>query len=230
MRRVFEEKARQVVAVILEPLQGAGGCNIPPAGYLRSVQELCREFGSTLILDEVKTGFGRTGHDWAFEAEGFKPDILCAGKSASAGLVPVSFVAGRESVMTCVEPGMIGTTWSATPLQCAALLQALQLLSKGDLAQEAQRKGAVLAGQFDELARTYPDFIVRLRGRALFCALEIKPEVTGRTFVNALLEEGLYTKELGRVNAVYVMPSLTISDALIEKGVGAFARAIARLA
>ena len=165
-------KRKNIAAIILEPIQGEGGVIVPPDDYLSQVADICKKHDILLILDEVQTGFGRTGTDWAFEYYGVKPDLLCSGKAAGCGITPVSFVAGRDDVMLSVKEGTEGATWSATPLQCLLVLSAIKTLSDNDLSAASRHKGMVLRGLLGELVGKHPGSITDIRGRGLFVGID----------------------------------------------------------
>ncbi len=215
-----------VAAVILEPVQGMTGCVVPPAGYLQRVARLCREFDTLFILDEIRTGFGRTGTDWAYERFGVVPDLLCFGKSAGGGVVPVAGVGGRDDVMSGVEPGgMLFDTWSATPIQCLAIMASVKYLSDHNLAQESERKGRVF---FDELQARYPKDIVAMRGLGLFRSIETR--YPAEQLRAALLEEGIWTMGLKAIpTAVFLSPPLVITDDQLAQTVVTIGRAFERI-
>lgn len=217
-----------VAAVILEPIQGEGGVNVPPDGYFKAVRELCDEYEILLILDEIQTGFGRTGTDWAFEHEGIKPDLLCGGKAAGGGIFPVSFVAGTKEVMSVIKPGKEGATWSATPVQCIAVMAAIRELSDNNFSERSKEKGALLMRLLKKTARKHPKFIKDIRGRGLFIGVETIFD--GGKLSKRLLGEGVWAKETGEDGlTLRFSPPLTITDDQIHEAVLAFDRTLEHL-
>ncbi len=221
-------KRKNIAAIILEPIQGEGGVIVPPDDYLSQVADICKKHDILLILDEVQTGFGRTGTDWAFEYYGVKPDLLCSGKAAGCGITPVSFVAGRDDVMLSVKEGTEGATWSATPLQCLLVLSAIKTLSDNDLSAASRHKGMVLRGLLGELVGKHPGSITDIRGRGLFVGIDTV--FNGKDVSKLLLEEGVWAKETGeKGKTLRLSPPLIISEKELETAVSAFDRVLKRL-
>ncbi|MDI3316118.1 MAG: 4-aminobutyrate--2-oxoglutarate transaminase [Bacillota bacterium] len=134
----------EVAAVVIEPVQGEGGFVVPPAEFLQRVEEIAREHGVLLIVDEVQTGFGRTGALFASERLGIRPDLITMAKSIAGGL-PLSGVAGRAELMDAPEDGELGGTYVGNPLALAAALEILRLMEEERLPQRAEAIGARLA-------------------------------------------------------------------------------------
>ncbi|MBI2047699.1 MAG: aspartate aminotransferase family protein [Parcubacteria group bacterium] len=228
MSNKLEKYRDNIAAVILEPIQGEGGVRMPHENYLKEVETLCRKHGVLFILDEIQTGFGRTGTDFAFEYYKVKPDLLCGGKAAGAGIVPVSFVAGKKEVMSVIKPGTEGATWSATPIQCLAIMLAIKELSDNKLAAQSAEKGAYMFSLLQELAKKYPDIITDVRGKGLFIGIDTIHE--GKKLSAALLEGGLWAKETGEDGkTMRLSPPLIIPKEEIQKAVAIFEKVIMRL-
>lgn len=228
LKQLFATMGKLMAGFIAEPIQGEGGVNIPPSGYLKQVRELCTEYGVVLILDEIQTGFGRTGTDWACEFEGVKPDLLVAGKAAGGGILPVSFVAGTEEIMACIKPGTEGATWSAAPIQCIALICAIRELCDNDLSNESRRKGERFINFLNYLKTLFPESIVDVRGRGLFVGVETIHD--GKKLSRALLEEGVWAKETGETGkTLRFSPPLTITEEQLFEAAQALKRALRRL-
>ena len=137
-----------IAALIVEPIQGRAGCVVPPGGYLRALREVCDELGILLIVDEIFTGFGRTGSWFAIDREGVVPDLLCIGKAMGSG-VPISAVAGRAVVMDAwplsTGEALHTSTYLGNPLACAAAIATIDELHARDLPGRAARLGSVVA-------------------------------------------------------------------------------------
>jgi len=226
IEKVFSDFGSDVVAVVLEPVQGMPGWVVPPEGYLQRVSELCTKHGSTFVLDEIRTGFGRTGTDWAFERFGVKPDLLCFGKSAGGGIEPLSGVGGRDDIMSSVEPGgMLFDTFSATPQQCVALLATIKLLCDHDLARESDRKATKF---FAELQTRFREDIVEIRGLGFARAMQTRFPADELRY--ELLEQGMWTMDLKATpNTIFLDPPLVITEAHLAKALDMFDRAFTRL-
>lgn len=214
-----------IAAVILEPIQGEGGVRVPDDSYLRDVEKICKENGVLFILDEIQTGFGRTGTDFAFEYYKVAPDLLCGGKAAGGGIVPVSFVAGKKKVMSIIKTGTEGATWSATPIQCLAVMLAIKELSLNKLSEQSAKKGSYVLSLLKTLQEKYPDVITDVRGKGLFIGVETVKE--GRELSVALLEEGLWAKETGENGrTLRFSPPLIIPEKELDHAVSIFEKAL----
>jgi len=225
IKKIVHTHHGDVAAIVLEPIQGEGGVIIPTENYLQEVEKICRENNILFVLDEIQTGFGRTGTDWAFERSGVKPDLLCGGKAASGGIVPVSFVAGRKDVMSCLKPGTEGATWSATPIQCVAVMAAIKEVCDHNLSEQSEQKGNYLQGLLVKLAHKYPDIITDIRGKGLFVGIDTVYE--GAHVSHALLGEGLWAKETGEDGkTIRLSPPLMIPKEKIHEAVGIIEKTI----
>src|SRR2546423_4390235 len=134
------ESVGDVAALIVEPYQGGAGSIIPPPGWLKMVYEWCRKRDIVFILDEVQSSFGRTGTMFAFEQEGFVPNLLCLGKGIGSG-VPISAVLGESRIMDALEPGSMSSTNGGNPLSCRGALVAIEIIERDHLAEHAMRLG-----------------------------------------------------------------------------------------
>lgn len=123
------KKDKNIVAYVMEPIQGEAGVIIPPEGYLEQVAALCKQYNVLLICDEVQTGLGRTGKMMAYEhSKGVKPDMICVGKALSGGLMPVSGVLADAHIMDVIQPGDHGSTYGGCAIACATAKAALQVI------------------------------------------------------------------------------------------------------
>ncbi len=159
------------VAVILEPIQGEGGIRPVDRDYLRKVRELCDRHGTPLILDEIQCGVGRTGHMFAYEYYGIKPDILTLAKALGGG-VPVGAVAAREEVAKVLVPGNHGTTYGGNPLATRAALEALNIIEEEGLVKQAGENGLWLREQLRNWAAG-EDAVKEIRGLGLMVGVEL---------------------------------------------------------
>jgi len=189
-------------AVVVEVVQGEGGVHPAQDGYLRAVQELCRANGSLLVLDEVQTGFGRTGYLFAHEYDGVQPDLMCLAKSIAGGL-PMGAVLMGERIEP-LPPASHGSTIGGNPLACAAGLAVLDVLTHSDLIANARQRGdAVL----DHLRSQLPDVVVR--GRGLMIGIELRGKVA--PILKELQRRGVLALPAGRT-VLRLLPPLVISD------------------
>ena len=203
--RLADALDETVAAVILEPVQGEGGVIPAEPGYLRAVQELCRQNGSLLILDEIQTGFGRTGWLFAHQADGVRPDVLCLAKSIAGGL-PMGAVLLGERVGE-LPPASHGSTFGGNPLACAAGLAVLDVLATTDLIERARERGAAI---LDHLRARLPESAVRdVRGRGLMIGIELRGKVG--PVLAALQSRGVLALPAG-LTVLRLLPPLVISD------------------
>ncbi|MDQ8037375.1 MAG: ornithine--oxo-acid transaminase [Pedobacter sp.] len=200
-------------AVLLEPMQGEGGINIPPPGWLAGVAALCRERGVLLLVDEIQTGLGRTGARLACDHEKVKPDGLMLGKALGGGLLPVSLFLASEELMQVFGPGDHGSTFGGNPLAARVGLEALDVLEEENLAERSRDLGAY----FLEQLRTLEHAAIReVRGAGLFIGMELDPAWSSAAhFCEALLKQGALSKDT-RENVVRLTPPLVISRAEID--------------
>lgn len=210
---------RETAAVVLEPVQGEAGVFVPPPGYLRAAADVARDAGALLVLDEVQTGFGRTGTFWACEQEGVSPDILAFAKSAAGGL-PFGGILLRPEV--CTLPGMAhGSTFGGNPLACAAALAVLDVLRDERLAERAAQLGPRL---LDGLRSAAGASAREVRGRGLMVGLELR--VKAQPVLQGLMDQGVLALPAGSTTVRY-LPPLVVTEQELDIAVAATAKAIA---
>lgn len=198
--RLEERLARKdVAAVILEPIQGEAGILVPAPGYLSEARAICTRHGSLLILDEIQTGFGRTGWNFACESESVVPDVLCLGKSLGGGVMPIGAYITTDKIWNAaygqMERAALHTsTFGGNTLAAAAALESIRLLVEEGLAEQVRENGEYFLEKLQELQQKYP-VIAEVRGRGLLIGLEFAAPksnllntLTGGT-VNKLAEE-----------------------------------------
>ena len=211
IKRATSEKT---CAVLLEPIQGEGGVNIPDDDYLQKVQSWCREKGILLILDEVQTGIGRTGTLFAYEQYGVEPDIMALAKGLGSG-VPIGAFLAKESV-SVFSPGEHGSTFGGNPLVCAAAYAALKYVIDHNIPAQAKRIGNYFMTQLEGLRQQF-DFITEVRGRGLLIALEFSQEIA-EGLLMACFNRGLLVNRV-KPNAVRFMPPLIITEKEVDRAV-----------
>lgn len=206
---------RDVGAVIFEPVVGREGVLVPPPGWLALLADLTHQTGTLLIADEIFTGFGRTGHRFAVEAEGIRPDLLCCGKALGGGL-PIAAVLGRRplfSVWRTPGEALHTATFVAHPLACAAALAALDVIEAERLPERALRLGECLIGP---RLTSWPEhlFAVReIRGRGMIWGIELKTARAAKALVAGALARGILLLAGGPAGTVaQIAPPLTISE------------------
>ncbi len=193
----------RTAGVILEVVQGEGGVNVGMGDYLRHVQEVCRERGALLILDEVQTGFCRTGRMFALEHHGLQPDLVCLAKSIAGGLPMGALLCPRDMR---VAQGKHGSTFGGNPLSCAAGLAALTFMAESNLAGQAARKGAWLLGRLSSIASPR---IREVRGLGLMVGIVLRER--SRPFLDRLAQEGVLALPAGPT-VIRLLPPLTIEQ------------------
>jgi ornithine--oxo-acid transaminase len=210
----LEEKITpNTAAFLVEPVQGEAGIVVPPAGYLKACEQLCRKHNVLLIADEIQTGLGRTGKLLACEHEGVKPDGLILGKALGGGIVPVSLFLARREVMSVFTPGDHGSTFGGNPLAAAVGLEALNILVEDDLSACSASMGDYM---LKKLRKLDSPMIKDVRGLGLFIGVEIDPALsTARDVCERLMQQGILSKET-HDTVVRLAPPLTISRSEID--------------
>jgi acetylornithine aminotransferase/acetylornithine/N-succinyldiaminopimelate aminotransferase len=203
----------RTVAILIEPIQGEGGVNMPAPGYLKGIRQWCDERGLLLILDEIQTGIGRTGTLFAYEQEGVEPDIMCLAKGLAGG-VPIGAMLAKETVASHLVPGDHGTTFGANPLATATGYATLTHIIDNDLPAQAARASDRLMGRLRSIEDRLP-LVTEVRGRGLLVAIGLSRDVSADV-IAACRERGLLANNV-RPNAVRLMPPLNVSDDEIDR-------------
>jgi 4-aminobutyrate aminotransferase/(S)-3-amino-2-methylpropionate transaminase len=230
-----EVAPERVAAILVEPVQGDGGFLPASAAFLQALQAVTRRHGIVLILDEIQTGFGRTGKLFAFEHAGIAPDLVTVAKSLAGGL-PLSGVVGRAEVMDAPAPGGLGGTYGGNALACAAALGVLDAFEQDGLLARAQALGTRLRDGLDALRQRHAA-IGEVRGLGFMQAIEIVADRASRRpdaemaqrIIDAAREEGLLVIKCGVYrNVVRFLAPLVTSDAQLDEGLGMLDRALGR--
>lgn len=204
----------EIGAVILEPVVGREGVILPPPGWLRGVAALCHERGVLLVADEILTGFGRTGHWFAVDADGVRPDLICCGKALGGGL-PIAATVGRRGVLAAWErsgEALHTATFMAHPTACAAALAVLDILSGDKLPRRAARLGSRLERRLRDWPGTF-SAVAAVRGRGLMWGVELASRADAAGICRAALGRGLLILAGGADGRVLqLLPPLTISE------------------
>jgi ornithine--oxo-acid transaminase len=200
-------------AFLVEPIQGEAGIVIPPAGYLKRAQELCRANDVLLVADEIQSGLGRTGKLFCHEWEGVRPDAMIVGKALSGGFYPVSAVLADDEIMLVIQPNEHGSTFGGNPLACAVARAALEVLRDEKLAENSRAMGEYFMKRLAEVPR---DHVEEIRGRGLWIGVQVK-ESSGRArpYCEALMERGILCKETHE-QVVRIAPPLVITKSEID--------------
>jgi len=221
----------RVAAILIEPVQGDGGFLPAPAGFLRALQALARRHGIVLILDEIQTGFGRTGTMFAFQQAGIAPDLVTVAKSLAGGL-PLSGVVGRAEIMDAPTPGGLGGTYGGNALACAAALAVLDAFEQEGLLERSHKLGAALNAGLRALQGRREE-IGDVRGLGFMQAAEIvggdgAPDAArAQAIIDAARERGLLVIKCGvHRNVIRFLAPLVTTDAQLEEGLTIFDQAL----
>ena len=230
LENLFNEKGEYIAAFMVEPIQGEAGVIVPDDDYFQKVSSLCKEHNILLSMDEVQTGFGRTGKNFAHQLFGVKPDIMGCGKAAGGGILPVSFVAGRDDVLGLLTPGSEGSTFGGYPLASVVGTYAIKVMIDAKLAQNANVRGNQLMKNLNQIKDQYSDKIMEVRGKGLLTAFEMFDEkkLDGHKVSVGLLDHGVYAKETHHTT-VRLAPALTITSDQIDQLSDAVSRVVASL-
>jgi acetylornithine/LysW-gamma-L-lysine aminotransferase len=205
-------------AVIVEAVQGEGGVRPASEGYLGKLKSLCEERGALLIVDEVQTGFGRTGRMFAFQHHGIQPDILCLAKGLAGGVPMGAIVLGPK--VTGIHSGVHGSTFGGNPLSCAAALATTQVLVSEDLPAQAETKGAYLR---EQLAQIQAPVIRQVRGLGLMIGIEVRTRA--RPYLEGLLASGVLALPAGPT-VIRLLPPLVIEQDELDIVIAALERVL----
>ena len=206
----------QTAAIVVEPIQGEGGVNVPPEGFLQGLRELCDEVNALLIFDEVQTGAGRTGHLYAYQGIGVMPDVLTSAKGLGGG-VPVGAMLTKEE-FAALGPGNHGSTFGGNPLAMAAVRAVLGVVDDPEFLAEVRFKGGILKNALGKLAEQVPG--AEVRGEGLLIGVELGPEVAPRVFEHCL-ENGLLVNLIGGTT-IRLAPPLTVTRTEIRHALDFF--------
>jgi predicted acetylornithine/succinylornithine family transaminase len=200
----------ETAAFIVEPVQGEGGVNVPPEGYLRGLRELCDKSGALLILDEIQTGIGRTGKMLALEHDEVVPDVLTLAKGLGGGF-PVGAFMCTEAVAATVKPGDHGGTYVGNPLACAAANAVLKVVLEEKLAERAAKLGARLLGRLRAFAEANPGLTRGARGRGLLVGLVLEDAEAAAALPKRALAAGVLVNVTAG-NVLRLFPALNIPE------------------
>ncbi|WP_432453062.1 MULTISPECIES: 4-aminobutyrate--2-oxoglutarate transaminase [unclassified Agarivorans] len=221
---------QDVAAIIIEPIQGEGGFYPAPHALLQSLRALCDEHGIVLILDEIQTGFGRTGKMFCCEDSGIEPDLITMAKGIAGGF-PLSAVVGKSHIMDAPLPGGLGGTYGGSPVACAAGLAVLEQIEQQQLVSRAQMIGLRFNEHLMQLKADYPQLIGEIRISGAMIALELicdgDPELANTSLTQKLIakaaEFGLILLACGYYgNVLRFLPALTIEDEIVDEGMAKF--------
>jgi acetylornithine aminotransferase len=210
--------------VILEPIQGENGVVVPPAGYLAAAREITREHGALLVLDEVQTGIGRTGHWFACQAEGVEPDVITLAKSLGGGL-PIAACVAFGGAADLLGPGMHGSTFGGNPVCCAAALAVLDTIEAEDLLDRAKRLGERLRRGIEAIGSP---LVSHVRGAGLLLAVVLREARAGA--LAAALRDAGYLTQAVQPDVLRLAPPLVLTDEQADAFLAALAAALRAVA
>jgi ornithine--oxo-acid transaminase len=200
-------------AVLLEPIQGEAGVNIPPDGYLKRVRDLCTKNNILFIADEIQTGLGRTGKMFACDHESVHPDMLIIGKALSGGFYPVSAVVADTNLLGLFKAGEHGSTFGGNPLGMAVARAAMKVLVEENMVANSAKMGEYFQ---EQLIRISSPHVKEVRGKGLLIGVELYPNAGGaRRFCEALVKVGILAKETHE-NVIRFAPPLIIDQAALD--------------
>lgn len=215
---------RNTVGILVEPIQGEAGVRVPRDGFLKGLETIARKNGLLLAMDEVQTGFCRTGKTFAFQHEGIDPDIIIMGKALGGGVLPVSAVAANKEILGVFRPGTHGSTFGGNPLACAVASAAIDVLMEEKLADRAAELGAYF---MDGLRALKSPKIREVRGRGLLIGVVLHESAgKARIYTTALKDKGLLCKETHSW-IIRFAPPLVISKAEIDEALRIIGEALA---
>lgn len=203
----------RTVAFLLEPIQGESGVNIPPAGYIQKVREICTKNNVLFMADEIQTGLGRTGKLLATQHDNVRADVVILGKALGGGFYPVSAVIADKDILGLINPGEHGSTFGGNPLAAAIARESLKVLTEEKLIQNAAIQGEYF---LDQLCEINSPKVKEVRGKGLLIGVEMKPEAGGaRRYCEALKDEGILAKETHQ-HIIRFAPPLIIDKNTID--------------
>jgi len=207
----------QTAAILVEPIQGEGGINVAPEGFLEGLRDLCDEHGALLIFDEVQTGAGRTGHLYAYQGTGIVPDVLTSAKGLGGGF-PVGAMMVKEQY-AALGPGNHGSTFGGNPLAMAAVKAVLGVVGDAAFLEEVRFKGTVLKNALTKLAEAVPG--AEVRGEGLLLGLDLGDADLAREVFEHCLDEGVLVNLVGGTT-IRMAPPLTVSRTEVRAALDTF--------
>ncbi|WP_305856421.1 4-aminobutyrate--2-oxoglutarate transaminase [Balneatrix alpica] len=225
---------KRVAALIIEPVQGEGGFYAATPSFMQSLRQLCDQHGILLIVDEVQSGFARTGKLFAIEHAGIEPDLMTVAKSLAGGM-PLAGVIGKASLMNVPEPGALGSTYGGNPLSCAAALAVLDVIEEEHLLERAEQVGELIESGFTTLAKDFAA-ISHIRRLGAMAAMELldaegRPDAAlAKALTQKAASKGLLLLSCGvYANTIRVLVPLTATDQQIQQGMGIIGESLAEL-
>lgn len=225
--------SKRTAAVLLEPIQAEIGAVTPPEGYLTAAREICDRSGALLLIDEVRTGMGRTGPLFAVEHEGITPDVLILGKSLAGGIVPVGAIVARDRIWGRfgLSFSMSASSFAGNRLACIAALEALAIVETEKVLARGQRTGAILRAGLENLAADHPALVKGFTGRGLLLGLHFFGSREANEVIRRSIEGGLLVAAAFCSNrCLLIEPPLTIESGEVARGLRILTEACHRAA
>lgn len=228
----LKKNGRNIAAFIAEPVQGEAGVQIPPQSYFAAVRDLCNKYNVLFIADEVQSGLGRTGKMLAIEHDNVRPDVVILAKALGGGVLPVSAVLADKEVMDVFTPGTHGSTFGGNPVANAVAIESLKVLHEKKLPQRSLELGAELLSGLQKIRTSNSDLIAEVRGRGLFCAIDVQKDVANGNgaylLMKILAKNGLLCKTT-HGHTLRLSPPLVISRSSLNRGIEIIEKSVADL-
>ena len=222
----------QTAAVIVEAVQGEGGVNVPPRGYLAELRRITREQGALLIVDEVRTAIGRTGRMFACQHEGIEPDLITMAKALGGGVMPVAAFSGTAEIWQSLfgeNPYLHSSTFGGNPLACAAAKAAIETTIALGLPERSEQLGNRMLQALKTMGSEYPEFIQDVRGLGLLAGVEFKSADVAKLVISFCAKAGLLVAySLNNPLVIRIEPPLIIEESLLDRAMDIFAQAVAQ--
>ncbi len=213
--KAFEKAINaNTIGILVEPIQGEAGINVPSQGYLKDLRRICDKHGILLMIDEIQTGFARTGKMFAFQHDGIKPDILCVGKALGGGLYPVSACVSTKELMSVFNPGSHGSTFGGNPLACAIASASLDVLVDEKLDARSKEMGEYFVKRIKEV-KTKKVKAIRHKGLLIGVEFHLGQGETVRPLCEKLMAEGVLAKDTHE-KTIRFAPPLVITKAEVD--------------
>jgi acetylornithine/N-succinyldiaminopimelate aminotransferase len=224
IQAMAEAITEDTAAIILEPIQGEGGVIVPPEGYLQNVEKICRNTDILLIMDEIQTGFGRTGEMFASTLFGVEPDITTIAKAMGGGY-PIGAILANERIASAFDPGDHGSTFGGNPLGCAAAKASIEVMLDENLAHQSQELGAYLKAKLEQMTSKY-DIVKEVRGKGLMIGIELTKNCGD--VVNEAREQGVLVNCTADT-VIRLLPPLIITKEQLDVVVAVLDGALAKI-
>ena len=229
LKAKMAEHEGSVAAIFLEPIQAEAGIFVPDEDYHKRVQEIAKANNALYVLDEIQTGFGRCGKNFAWQLYGLDmPDLMTLGKAMSAGFLPISCLCGKREIMELFEPHSEGSTFGGFPLAAYVGMLTLAELKRRKITETAAESGKYIRARLDEVARKHSDKVKEVRGKGLLIGVEIHPQYDGHELSAGMLRNGVYAKETHCTN-LRLAPPIVIDREGMDAIVAALDRTLAEM-